>query len=164
MTITLTGFMGCGKTCTGKALAERLGWDFIDLDAYLEHKMGRSVRELLTEGEMVFRAREAEAVRDIITMRQIEGGDLVLSLGGGTLGIKSVRPLILEETTCIYLEAGVDFLRGWLKGTEAQRPLLDLSRLEDMLEERRPVYEQARFRVNAELPQDELIEVILKLI
>lgn len=164
MIISLTGFMGCGKTCTGKALAGRLGWEFIDLDAYLEHKMGRSVPELLSEGEMIFRAREAEAVRDIITMRQIKGGDLVLSLGGGTLGIKSVRPLILEETVCIYLEAGAEFLRGWLQGTEARRPLLDLSRLEEMLSERRPIYEQARFRVNAELSENEIIEEILKLI
>jgi len=30
--IVLTGFMGSGKTTTGRLLAERLGWSFLDLD------------------------------------------------------------------------------------------------------------------------------------
>lgn len=162
MIISLTGFMGCGKTCTGMALAGRLGWKFIDLDAYLEHKMGRSVPELIAEGETVFRAREAEAVRDIITMNRIVGGDLVLSLGGGTMEIRSVRPLILEATKCVYIEAGPEFLRRFLTGTEERRPLLDLSHLEEMLDARRPNYEQAHIKVNAELPENELIEKILE--
>ena len=30
--IYLVGFMGSGKTTVGRLLADRLGWDFIDLD------------------------------------------------------------------------------------------------------------------------------------
>ena len=29
--VVLTGFMGSGKTSTGQALAELLGWDLVDL-------------------------------------------------------------------------------------------------------------------------------------
>jgi len=164
MIVSLTGFMGCGKSCIGKALAEHLGWEFTDLDAYIEHKWGRSVSALFKDGETCFRALEAEAVRDIITMRQITGENLVLALGGGTLGITSVAPLILEETVCVYLEAGADYLRHWLEGTEDRRPLLDCARIPQMVEERRPVYEQAPHRVNAEMEPEEIINAIIRLI
>ena len=161
MIVSLTGFMGCGKTCTGRALAERLGWEFVDLDEYIVHKWGRSVPELFGEGELFFRALEAEAVRDVIVMRQVAGGDLVLALGGGTLEITSVKPLILEQTVCIYLEAGESFLRGWLEGTESRRPMLASCDISALLERRRPVYELAPYRVDAELPPEQLLSAIL---
>ena len=34
--IFLLGFMGCGKTTFGKKLAKEIGWDYIDLDNYIE--------------------------------------------------------------------------------------------------------------------------------
>ena len=40
MRIYLTGFMGCGKTTVGRALARRLGVPFVDLDEEIERRRG----------------------------------------------------------------------------------------------------------------------------
>jgi len=124
MIISLTGFMGSGKTSVGKELSDLLGWDFIDLDNYMEAKTGRSIPSLLSDGEDYFRATEAEAVRDIITMREIAPSDLVLALGGGTMTIAPLTPLILEKTRCIHLRASLDEICKRLSKDIVQRPLL----------------------------------------
>ena len=59
--IALTGFMGSGKSTTGRLLAERLGWAFIDIDRELESVHARSALSLFRDlGEAKFRAAEAE--------------------------------------------------------------------------------------------------------
>ena len=45
--ILLCGFMGCGKTSVGQALAFRLRWDFLDTDALIEKRTGMSIPEIL---------------------------------------------------------------------------------------------------------------------
>ena len=134
--------MGAGKSSVGQALAERLGWRFTDLDSYVEHKAGKSVARIFAEdGEGVFRALEAEAVRDRIIMSEVEGFDLVLALGGGTLTINSVRPLILSRTRCIWLKVSPQTALERIGGSK-ERPLLteDPSKL---LEERLAIYSLA---------------------
>ncbi len=59
-TLWLVGMMGAGKSSVGRALAARLGREFVDTDAEIEKAAGASVREIFErEGEAVFRAREA---------------------------------------------------------------------------------------------------------
>ena len=54
--IALTGFMGCGKTCTAQELNRLKGWDFIDLDKAVEKEEGRSIGQIFAEdGESGFR-------------------------------------------------------------------------------------------------------------
>src|SRR5271169_5614586 len=66
--IALTGFMGSGKTTTGRALAELLGWEFVDLDEVIEREAGVSIRELFRErGEEGFRTMEHLALRKMLT-------------------------------------------------------------------------------------------------
>ena len=55
-TIFLIGYMGCGKSTLGKALARRCELDFIDLDDYIEARAGKKIREIFAEeGEEAFR-------------------------------------------------------------------------------------------------------------
>ena len=42
--IFLVGFMGCGKSTVGHALADELGWRFVDLDKEIEGVQGRELR------------------------------------------------------------------------------------------------------------------------
>lgn len=136
--------MGSGKSSVGAALAAKLGWEFTDLDSYVEHKAGKSIDRIFSEhGESVFRALEAEAVRDRIVMSEVEGFNLVLALGGGTLCINSVRPLILEHTECVWLKASAATVRERLSGTSG-RPLFAPESVEKLLCEREPIYAQAR--------------------
>src|ERR1700719_1326837 len=63
--IYLVGFMGCGKSIVGRALADELGWSFIDLDEDIEKRAGASIADVFdTQGEANFRALESEALKN----------------------------------------------------------------------------------------------------
>src|SRR5947209_16272732 len=62
--IYLVGFMGCGKSTVGRALADELGWYFSDLDEDIEQAAGTTIAEIFdTKGEAAFRAMETESLR-----------------------------------------------------------------------------------------------------
>ena len=63
MTIYLTGFMGCGKSSTGRRVARALGYTFADTDRLVEETAGKSIARIFAEeGETVFRQLETEAL------------------------------------------------------------------------------------------------------
>jgi shikimate kinase len=101
--LVLTGFMGAGKTTVGRLLAARLGWDFLDLDAYIESRTGASVPSLFADhGELHFRQLESQALASALGRRNV-----VLALGGGTPEILTNR-LLLEQTPAtatVFLDA-----------------------------------------------------------
>lgn len=147
MIISLCGFMGSGKSTTGKCLAEMLGYDFVDLDGYIEHKKGSPAGEIIRkEGESSFRAVEAECLRDVIIMHQLTGESMVLALGGGTVTIGSVQDLIFGQTTCVWLKASMDSIRARLGMDTGSRPLFS----EGLLEERTPLYSRAGYAVDTD--------------
>ena len=163
MILSLTGFMGSGKSCTGRALAERLGWNFVDLDEYVSAKAGRSIPEIFAEGgEGAFRALEVRAVEEIIGAKRER--DLVLALGGGTLETPRAADAVLRGTLCIYLEAAPEFLRRWIEGTEGTRPMLGRGDWEGLLERRRPRYESAHRKVDASAEPEKILEEICAII
>lgn len=146
MTVALTGFMGSGKSTVGKELAALLGIPFIDLDRYIEHKAGESIPEIIAEGEDRFRALEAEALRDVVIMSEIQNEDRVLALGGGTVGIKAIRHLLTGHMKCVYLRTGFDTICKRLEGELESRPLFS----EKLYRERLPLYEEAAFTVDTD--------------
>lgn len=69
MIISLTGFMGCGKSSVGRKLSELLCCPFMDLDDIIEERAGRRIPEIFaSEGEAGFRRMEAEALEACIEM------------------------------------------------------------------------------------------------
>ena len=150
--------MGSGKSRIGRELSVALGWEFIDLDRYIEHKIGKSIPEIFSEGEEHFRAVEAEAVRDVITMREITGESLVLALGGGTLMTGSIRELILEHTCCVYLQTGLDEIIKRLGTRSKSRPLFNGKyEIESLLDSRIPTYELAGYAVSTDGKTPEMV-------
>lgn len=152
MIVCLTGFMGCGKSTVGRALAGKLGWEFVDLDAYVEHKKGFRVKEIFErEGEEVFRAVEAECIRDIIVMHQVAGGDVVVALGGGTLSIRSVQPVILGQTVTIWLRRSLASCLEEMGDEAADRPMLRSAEAAGTLFDAREAdYSKARFAIDCD--------------
>ena len=68
MIISLTGFMGCGKSSVGRELSQLLCCPFMDLDQVIEEREGRSIPEIFaSEGEEAFRAMELDALRNIVS-------------------------------------------------------------------------------------------------
>ena len=67
MIISLTGFMGCGKSSVGRELSKLLGCCFVDLDEVIVEREGRSIPEIFAEdGETEFRRLEKETLKDIL--------------------------------------------------------------------------------------------------
>ena len=140
MMITLTGFMGSGKTTVGKVLADFLGCPFMDLDDLIVKKAGKSIPEIFAEdGEAAFRQLEARLLRQ--TGANYTENTVVLALGGGAVTAPASAALLREKTVCIYLRATLETLQSRLEGETAGRPLADAS-LADRLAAREPLYEQ----------------------
>ena len=88
--IILIGFMGAGKSTMGKLIANKLGWRFIDTDAYIEKKEGRSIQDIFTDdGEDYFRSAETDVLRELFKADE----KYVLALGGGTPLLEENRVL-----------------------------------------------------------------------
>ena len=67
MIISLTGFMGCGKSSVGRRLSELLCCPFMDLDQVIEEREGRTIPEIFSQnGEPAFRQMELKALKSII--------------------------------------------------------------------------------------------------
>ena len=140
MMITLTGFMGSGKTTVGKVLADFLGCPFMDLDDLIVKKAGKSIPEIFAQdGEPAFRQLEARLLRQ--TVEKYTENTVVLALGGGAVTAPASAALLREKTVCIYLRATLETLLSRLEGETAGRPLADAS-LADRLAAREPLYEQ----------------------
>ena len=140
MMITLTGFMGSGKTTVGKVLADFLGCPFMDLDDLVVKKAGKSIPDIFAQdGEPAFRQLEAQMLRK--TVEKYAESTAVLALGGGAILAPASAALLHEKTVCIYLRATLDTLLARLSGETAGRPLADAS-LADRLASREPIYEK----------------------
>lgn len=138
--ITLTGFMGSGKTTVGKVLADFLGCPFMDLDDLIVKKAGKSIPEIFAQdGEPAFRQLEARLLRQ--TVEKYTENTVVLALGGGAVTTPASTALLRDKTVCIYLRATLETLLGRLEGETGGRPLADAS-LADRLAARAPIYEE----------------------
>jgi shikimate kinase len=122
--VFLTGFMGAGKTAAGEALASRLGWRFVDLDARVEAREGRSIAEIFrADGEAGFRSAESAALREVIA--ELREGATVVALGGGTIAEPQNAAAIGRSGALVFLDAPLDVLRRRAEAGEG-RPLLGL--------------------------------------
>ena len=150
----LVGMMGSGKTSTGRPLAERLGYGFVDADAVIEQAAGCSIPEIFErDGEAGFRKLESQ-VLSAISQRH----SLVVATGGGVVTQQENWGL-LHSGIVIWLDVVPDQLLQRLKADSTVRPLLQTddpeAALNALLNERRPLYAEADLTVviNEETPE-----------
>lgn len=160
--IILTGFMGAGKSTVGRLLAQRLGWEFLDLDAHLETRTGASIPELFSKhGEPHFRRLESTALASALSRSKT-----VLALGGGAPEEITNRLLIEQtpSTLAVFLDAPFPMLFDRCMLQEIARPVLaDPVQAELRFARRRPFYSRlARITVDtsAQTPE-QTVEAIL---
>ena len=160
----LVGMMGSGKTSTGRPLAERLGYGFVDADAVIEQAAGCSIPEIFDrDGEAGFRGLESQ-VLSAISQRH----SLVVATGGGVV-TQPENWGVLHSGIVIWLDVVPDQLLQRLKADSTVRPLLETAdpevALNALLNERRPLYAEADLTVviNDETP-DVVADGILQLL
>ena len=141
----LTGFMGAGKTTTGRELAVRAGWSFCDLDDEIECRTGRTIFEIFEEGEETFRVLEREALE-----RTSEYSRRVIALGGGAFVWRDNREYLADKGVVVYLDVAAEVLFERVRHSNSVRPLLSgfqgtdlLDHIKTVLEMRHLFYERA---------------------
>lgn len=139
--VVVTGFMGTGKTTVGREVARRLGRPFMDMDAEIEARAGKSIPCICAEdGEAAFRQMEA-ALCEELSVRQ----GLVIATGGGALVNPVNRVRMMESGTVVCLTCNVDeILRRVKRAGNSDRPLLDVAdpraEIEQLVEMRHEAY------------------------
>ena len=141
--IALIGFMGTGKTVVGKALAEKLGKKFIELDALIERKAGKTIPEIFQQdGEIVFRELEIEAARGVS-----QNKNAVIACGGGVVLNQINIDRLKRESVIVYLTASPEVILKRTSSDRNERPLLEAtdkaSEVRRLLQFRKPFYERA---------------------
>lgn len=146
--IFLVGFMGCGKSTVGRALAEELGWRFIDLDEEIEKQENCTIAHIFdTRGEPAFRLIETAALRQLT--RAIDTGrPHVVAIGGGAFLQEQNFELISNKGVSIWLDAPFERIQKRIEGQE-HRPLArDPQKFLSLYEARRSGYARAEYRID----------------
>ena len=141
----LTGYRGCGKSSTARALSSLLGRPWVDTDDLVEAHAGESISDIFRDrGEAAFRALEASILSDVCRYSVPH----IVALGGGAILREENRRMISESGWVAWLRASPEVLAGRISNdlsTLARRPALSqlgtLSEIRNILEARTPIYE-----------------------
>lgn len=164
--IYLIGYMGCGKTTIGRRLAEKLKYQFVDLDAFIEKKYHKSIADIFTEfGQEHFREIEQSSLLEVSTFE-----NTVVATGGGAPCYHNNMQLMTQTGFTVYIKLNAIQLAYRLAHSRAgKRPLIAdkngqelLDFVEEALLQREPYYNKATQTVSGsdEFIIDEIIEQI----
>ena len=156
--------MGTGKTVIGKALAQKLGMEFVDMDDLIEQSEGITISGIFeTKGEPYFRRVESKIAEDVSGR-----SGLVVATGGGVvLNYENVR--VLESTgTGVCLSSSPEVIYDRVKN-QTHRPLLAVNdpfkRIREMLEYRKPFYNRVTHQIDTDkLTVEQAVERIVGII
>ena len=161
--LVLTGMMGVGKSTVGKNLAQKLSYNFVDIDRTIESREGSTINLIFkNKSESYFRKLENE-----ISLEKLKKKNTVISLGGGAFLNKFIRREIKNTSVSFWLDVDVSELIKRLKKTK-KRPLLYNKNLNVTVNkiylERKKTYSEADFRIKCNfLGPDKIVDKILKL-
>jgi shikimate dehydrogenase len=130
--VALIGMPGCGKSMTGRALADLTGRNFIDIDELLVFRAQKSIERIFREdGEQAFRAMEHEVLKDVSKQ-----SGLILATGGGVVTLRENLDLLKQNSTVIFLSRPLEEL------STAGRPVSQKTGVFKLAEQRLPLYRQ----------------------
>lgn len=131
--LVLIGLPGCGKTTVGQRLAAELGLAFVDCDAEIEKRAGKTIPEIFSrEGEEQFRSLESE-----VLAKALETPGKVVSTGGGIV-LKKENREVLRRATVVFLDREPNNIM--LTCDMAGRPLMETCSLAELAAQRRQLY------------------------
>ena len=159
--IVLVGFMGAGKSAVGARLAERLGYEFEDMDQRIEKRTGRTIAALFEErGEEAFRKEERHEAAALAVLER-----RVVAAGGGAFVHPRTRALLRENALTVWLRCNLEILLRRIPD-DGVRPLAgNRAIMRALLAEREPSYRQADLAVDtSEGTPQEVADLIVDLI
>jgi shikimate kinase len=147
--IVLVGFMGTGKTAVAKKLAAELGMKYVSIDAIVETRERRAIKDIFDkDGEAYFRRIEKEVVLEISG----RPGQVIDPGGGVVLDEENIKNLKKNGVVvCLWAEPEIIRQRT---ARSARRPLLNvkdpMGRIKELLEYRRPFYMKADIHIETD--------------
>src|SRR5438309_4199295 len=142
--IALIGLRGAGKSTLGKILANKIGWNFVELNKEIEAQNGLSVAEIIAlYGQEGFRRMEQTALNQVLARREL----MVLATGGGIVSEPLTFDLILSSFYTIWLKAEPEEHMARVRRQGDLRPMADdrsaMAELRNILISREPLYARA---------------------
>ncbi len=149
--VFLIGYMGSGKSTIGRYVAKDMGWRFVDMDSYVESRIGCTISQFFAEkGEDAFRDAEAEALAEIAKEKNV-----VVATGGGAPCFRGNVETMNKAGLTIYIEVSPSELAKRLAPAKSHRPLLANKTDEELesfvaeqLKKREPFYRKAAMVVD----------------
>lgn len=156
--IFLIGPRACGKTSVGMALAEKLGFDFVDTDHRLVENVGMEIANFVEKhGWEGFRDKETETLQAVA-----RHSPQVIGCGGGII-LREINREVLARGLTLYLKTDPEVLAERLMRdpNEAQRPSLTgksiVDEVREILADRAHLYEECADVILDEGGLDEVV-------
>ena len=142
--IALIGLRGAGKSTLGRILAQKIRWNFVELNKEIEQQNGLSVAEIIAlYGQEGFRRMEQAALGQLLARGEL----MVLATGGGIVSEPLTFDLILSSFYTIWLKAKPEEHMARVRRQGDLRPMADdrsaMAELRNILVSREPLYARA---------------------
>jgi shikimate kinase len=163
--IYFIGFSTSGKSTLGKIIAEKLNYQFIDLDEAISQQQGKSINELFDEfGEEGFRKIEQQLLVNTIFLTET-----VIACGGGTPCYSDNMDFLLRNGKTIYLDVDEAILLERMLNNTAERPLFKgktkeeiATHINTLLNVRKEFYERANITIKNNGDEESAVTDVLK--
>ena len=164
--MAIDGPCASGKSTLGRVLAERLHLEQVDLDEVVVQEQNMPISDIFSRyGEERFRELEHDVV-----CRYAAQPNLIISPGGGAVLREENRKVMRECCTVISLLARPEVILERVNRDATVRPVLEnrkpgqskLERIEEVLTQRMPCYQEADFILDtSDVPVELLAEQVL---
>lgn len=140
--IILIGFMGTGKTTVGRALADKLGFTFVDTDDEIVRTAGKPITRIFADdGEEAFRDLESTTLKNLGSRSRH-----IISTGGGIILRAGNREILKSLGFTVWLSADEETIFQRVSKNRA-RPLVQTDdprkTIHDLLTSRLPLYRES---------------------
>lgn len=136
--VYFVGFMGAGKTTVARRLARMCHAASVDVDAYIERREGKRVKEIFAEeGEQRFRDIEHDALVEIGEL-----DPLLVSCGGGIVLRPENREFLKESGFVVYLQVDAAEAAGRISDISTRPLFKDIEAAEEIRQTRLALYQE----------------------
>lgn len=164
--IVLIGMPGVGKSTVGVILAKVLGYQFVDADLVIQEEEGKLLKEIIEEVGTEGFIQVENRVNSSLDVKHS-----IIATGGSVVYGKEAMEHLKEIGTVVYLRLPFEVLDQRLCDIKGRGVVLkDGQTLQDLFEERTPLYEQYadvivdEYQLNVEETVEKIIELKDKII
>ena len=150
MNITLIGMSGVGKSVTGKKLAKRLNYEFLDIDKIIEKETGLKLQKIIDDlGDEEFLKIEE---RTILKLRSLK--NCIISTGGSAIYSSKAMEFLKKSSVIVFLDAPFKVIQKGMANKNT-RGIVGLKKkeLKALFKERLSLYRKYT-EITIEMPED----------